>query len=92
MANETAGFLTTVAGTEASPVLQDFEAILALPDRLFTDPNGRLTAVHGDEWSQIMQGYLLGETDEAATRQLLQDSWMKGALAVCENNGFEWCP
>ena len=92
VANETAGFLTTVAGTEASPVLQDFEAILALPDRLFTDPNGRLTAVHGDEWSQIMQGYLLGETDEAATRQLLQDSWMKGALAVCENNGFEWCP
>ena len=92
VANEKAGFLTTVVGTEASPVLQGFEAILALLDRLFTDPNGRLTAEHGDEWSKILQGYLLGETDDAATKQLLQDSWMKDALAVCENNGFDWCP
>ena len=33
----------------------------------------------------------MGETDEATTKQLLQDSWMKGATAVCENNAFEWC-
>ncbi len=91
-ANTTAGFVTTVVGTEPSPELAGFSPILGLPDRMFTDPNGRLTTAHGDEWAQIMQGYLLGETDEETTKQLLQDSWMKGAMAVCEENAFEWCP
>ena len=50
VANETAGFVTTVAGARPSPLLQGYEPIIALPDRMFTDPNGRLTAEHGDEW------------------------------------------
>ena len=91
-ANTTAGFVTTVVGTEPSPELAGFSPILSLPDRLFTDPNGRLTTAHGDEWSQIMQGFFVGETDAETTKQLLQDAWMKGAMAVCAENSFEWCP
>ena len=48
-----------------------------MPDRLFGDPNGRLTTEHGDNWTQIMQGYFLGATDEEETKALLQEAWRK---------------
>ena len=92
LATTGAGFIPLVAGTEKSPALQGFDLILDLPDRLFAGYGGRLTVEHGEEWLTIMQGYLLGETDEETTKQLMQDSWMKGAMQICADSSFEWCP
>ena len=71
-----------VAGTEVGPVLANFQKVAALPDRLFRDPSSRLTVEFGDDWSRIMQGYVLGATDDETTKELLQEALMSGALAL----------
>ena len=92
LANTFGGFIPMVAGTEMGPVLANFQAVAALQDRLFGDPSARLTIEHGDNWTQLMQGYFLGATDEEETKALLQESWEKGTAALCEANNFDWCP
>jgi len=92
LANEFGGFIPMVAGTEIGPVLANFQTVAALQDRLFLDPSGRLTVEHGDNWTQIMQGFFLGATNEEETKALLQEAWESGAAALCEQVGYDWCP
>ena len=92
LANTFGGFIPMVAGTEVGPVLANFFSVAALPDRLFGDPSARLTIEQGDNWTQIMQGYFLGATDEEETKALLQESWENGTAALCQANEFDWCP
>ena len=67
--------------------------ISALPERLFNDPDNRLNGpTHGDAWSQAMQAYFLGQTDEAATKEKLQQLWMDGAKQLCADQKYDWCP
>lgn len=92
LANEFGGFIPMVAGTEIGPVLANFQTVAALQDRLFGDPSARLTVEHGDNWTQIMQGFFLGATDEEETKALLQEAWESGAAALCEQEEYDWCP
>ena len=92
LANTFGGFIPMVAGTEVGPVLANFQQVASLPDRLFSDPSARLTVEHGDHWAQVMQGYFLGATDEEQTKELLQEAFMSGAMGLCEQQGYEWCP
>ncbi len=87
-----AGFIPMVAGAETGEVMGGFQEIAELPERLFTDPDGRLTLEAGDAWSQAMQAYFLGEADEEATKTRLQEIWLSGANDLCQQQGYEWCP
>jgi multiple sugar transport system substrate-binding protein len=86
------GYIPMVAGAEAGDVMTGFTEIAALPERLFTDPQGRLTLESGDAWQAAMQAYFLGAADEATTKTTLQQIWMDGALALCAEQGYDWCP
>jgi ABC-type glycerol-3-phosphate transport system substrate-binding protein len=90
-ANSFGGFIPMVAGTEVGPVLANFQAVAAMPARLFSDPGSRLTIEFGDDWSRIMQGYVLGATDDETTKAMLQEALMSGAQALCEQTEYEWC-
>ena len=85
------GFIPMVAGTEGGEVVENFAAVAELPERLFGDPNGRLTVEAGDAWSSAMQAYFLGQTDIEQTKVILQDIWYEGMLAICEDQQYEWC-
>jgi len=85
-------FIPMVAGTEGGAVVENFAGVAALPERLFTDPAGRLTAEAGDQWATVMQGYFLGTIDAETAKAQLQDIWMNGALALCADQGYDWCP
>ena len=87
-----AGFIPMVAGTKTGAVMSGFQNIAELPERLFTDPDGRLTLESGDAWSQAMQAYFLGAADEEETKNQLQEIWVSGANDLCEQQNFEWCP
>jgi raffinose/stachyose/melibiose transport system substrate-binding protein len=86
------GYIPMIAGAEAGEVMAGFADIAALPERLFTDPQGRLTLESGDAYQAAMQAFFLGQTDEAQTKAALQQTWMDGALALCAEQGYEWCP
>lgn len=85
------GFIPMVAGTEGGEVVQNFATVAELPERLFGDPNGRLTVEAGDEWSTAMQAYFLGQTDVEQTKQRLQEIWMDGMMGICADQEYEWC-
>src|SRR5207244_1324737 len=55
------GFIPMVSGAKAGEVMQGFSKIADLPERLFNDPDNRLTVESGNLWSQAMQGYFLGQ-------------------------------
>jgi ABC-type glycerol-3-phosphate transport system substrate-binding protein len=86
------GFIPMVAGADAGDVMSGFSNVAALPERLFNDPDGRLTVQSGDQWSQAMQAYFLGSVDETATKAKLQEIWMNGAKQVCAEQKYDWCP
>ena len=86
------GFLPLVAGTDAGPVMSGFQDVAELPERLFNDPDNRLDLAARDPWISAMQGFFLGQTDEAATKTALQQIWMEGATRLCADQGYEWCP
>lgn len=92
LAQSHGGFIPMVAGAEAGEVMTNFTQIADLPERLFTDPDGRLSVETGDAWSQAMQAFFLGQTDETATKAALQQIWMDGATKLCADNQYEWCP
>ena len=92
LAKSFATFIPMVAGTEVGPVLANFQMVAALPDRLVRDPDSRLTVEFGNDWSRIMQGYVLGATDDETTKELLQEALMSGAMAICEQLEYDWCP
>ena len=87
-----AGFIPMVAGAETGEVMSGFQDIAELPERMFTDPDGRLTLESGDAWSQAMQAYFLGSADDEATKAQLQEIWVNGANDLCAQQSFEWCP
>ena len=86
------GFIPMVKGTEGGEVVANFAAVAELPERLFGDPNGRLTVEAGDEWATAMQAFFLGQTDIPETQEILQEIWYNGMLGICEQQGYEWCP
>jgi raffinose/stachyose/melibiose transport system substrate-binding protein len=87
------GYIPMIKGAEAGEVMANFTDISALPERLFNDPDNRLNGPeHGDAWSQAMQAYFLGQTDEAATKDVLQQLWMDGATKLCADQQYDWCP
>jgi ABC-type glycerol-3-phosphate transport system substrate-binding protein len=92
LAVDLGGFIPMMAGAEAGPVMGGFQDIAKLPERLFNDPDSRLTLETADQWNQAMQAYFLGQTDEAATKDALQKIWMDGAKALCTTNKYDWCP
>jgi hypothetical protein len=92
LVNEHGGYIPMVAGASAGEVMDGFNDIAALPERLFTDPQGRLTLESGDAWQAVMQAYFLGQADEATTKAALQQVWLDGAAALCAEQGYEWCP
>ena len=92
LAKSFAAFIPMLAGTEVGPVLANFQMVAALPDRLVRDPDSRLTVEFGNDWSRIMQGYVLGATDDETTKELLQEALMSGAMAICEQLEYDWCP
>jgi ABC-type glycerol-3-phosphate transport system substrate-binding protein len=92
MATSFGGFIPMVAGTDPGPVMQGFEDIAALPERLFNDPDNRLTAQSANDWNIAMQAYFLGQADEAATKTALQQIWMTGAQQLCADQKYDWCP
>ncbi len=85
-------FIPMVAGAEGGDVVENFGAVAALPERVFTDPGGRLTVEAGDKWSTVMQSYFLGAIDEETAKTQLQEIWMEGAQALCADQGYDWCP
>lgn len=87
------GYIPMIKGAKAGEVMKNFTDIAALPERLFNDPDNRLNGpTHGDAWSQAMQAYFLGQTDEAATKDKLQQLWMDGAKQLCADQKYDWCP
>lgn len=92
LATSYAGFIPMVAGAATGEVMSGFQSIAELPERMFTDPDGRLTIESGDAWSQAMQAYFLGAADEEATKTQLQKIWVSGANDLCTQQSFEWCP
>ncbi len=92
MAVSVGGYIPLVAGADAGPVMAGFQDIAKLPERLFNDPDSRLTLETADQWNQAMQGYFLGQTDEDATKEALQKIWVDGANALCAANSYDWCP
>jgi ABC-type glycerol-3-phosphate transport system substrate-binding protein len=86
------GYIPMVAGAETSEVMTGFSEVAALPERLFSDPDNRLTLESADAWSQTMQGYFLGGSDEATTKTKLQEIWMTGATKLCADQKYDWCP
>lgn len=87
------GYIPMVKGAKAGEVMANFTDIAKLPERLFNDPDNRLSGPeHGDAWSQAMQKYFLGETDEAATKEALQKLWTDGAKKLCADQKYDWCP
>jgi hypothetical protein len=92
LAQSFGGFIPMVAGAEAGDVMKGFSQVAALPERLFSDPDNRLTLESGDQWSQAMQAFFLGQADEAATKAKLQEIWDVGAKKVCADQKYEWCP
>ena len=36
--------------------------------------------------------YFLDQTDEAATKDVLQKLWMDGAMKLCAEQKYDWCP
>ena len=86
------GFIPMVKGAKAGEVMANFTDISALPERLFSDPSDRLGPENGDAWSQAMQAYFLDQTDEAATKDVLQKLWMDGAMKLCADQKYDWCP
>jgi len=92
MAVSFGGFIPMVAGAEAGPVMAGFQDVAKLPERLFNDPDNRLTLETADQWNQALQAFFLGQTDEAATKAALQKIWMDGATALCAAQKYDWCP
>lgn len=92
LVTEHGGYIPMVAGASAGEVMDGFNDIAALPERLFTDPQGRLTLESGDAWQAVMQAYFLGQADEATTKAALQQVWLDGAAALCAEQGYDWCP
>jgi ABC-type glycerol-3-phosphate transport system substrate-binding protein len=87
------GYIPMIKGAEAGEVMANFTDISALPERLFNDPDNRLNGPeHGDAWSQALQAYFLDQTDEAATKDVLQQLWVDGANTLCADQGYDWCP
>jgi ABC-type glycerol-3-phosphate transport system substrate-binding protein len=87
------GYIPMIKGAEAGEVMANFTDISALPERLFNDPDNRLNGPeHGDAWSQAMQAYFLDQTDEAATKEVLQQLWTDGAAKLCADQSYDWCP
>ncbi|MFN8469519.1 MAG: hypothetical protein U0X20_28450 [Caldilineaceae bacterium] len=87
------GYIPMIKGAKAGEVMANFTDISALPERLFNDPDNRLNGpTHGDAWSQAMQAYFLDQTDEAATKDKLQQLWMDGAKQLCADQKYDWCP
>lgn len=103
MASTFRGFIPMVAGSQSqvemdtedmdagANVVANFAAVAELPERLFGDPNGRLTVEAGDEWSTAMQAYFLGQTDVEQTKERLQEIWMDGMIGICAEQEYEWC-
>lgn len=91
MAKAFGGFIPLVKGAQSGDVMAGFTKISELPERLFNDPDNRLTVESGNQWSQAMQGFFLGQTDAAATKTKLQEVWMNGAKALCTAQKYDWC-
>lgn len=90
---ETSGaFIPLVAGTAASPVIENFNAVAALPERMIADRANALTPESADQWSTAMQAYLLGASDAETTKAALQAAMQAGATGLCKQEGFAWCP
>jgi ABC-type glycerol-3-phosphate transport system substrate-binding protein len=88
-----AGVEAMEIGVETSEMLDNFAEVAALPDRLFTDPPGRLAvAESGDQWASVMQTYFLDRINEEQAKEQLQQIWMNGALQMCAELRYEWCP
>ena len=79
-------------GADAGEVMANFTDISALPERLMSDPPDRLGPEHGNAWSQAMQAFFLDQTDEAQTKEILQQLWMDGAMQQCVEQEYDWCP
>jgi len=92
LAKSFGGFIPMVAGADVGEVMKGFGNVAALPERLFSDPDNRLSLESGDAWSQALQGYFLGTADAAATKTKLQQIWMDGAKKVCADQKYDWCP
>ena len=81
-----------VKGTEVGSVMGGFLDVAKLPERLFNDPDNRLTLAARDPWINAMQAFFLGQADEATTKTTLQQIWMDGAKALCADQKYDWCP
>jgi ABC-type glycerol-3-phosphate transport system substrate-binding protein len=92
LAKSFGGFIPMVKGTEAGEVMEGFRKIADLPERLFNDPDNRLTVESGNQWNQAMQAFFLGQADATATKTKLQQIWMDAAKAECAKQKWEWCP
>jgi ABC-type glycerol-3-phosphate transport system substrate-binding protein len=91
MAKAFGGYIPMVKGSQSGDVMAGFQKIAELPERLFNDPDGRLTVESGNKWSQAMQGFFLGQTDVATTKANLQKVWMDGAKSLCTAQKYDWC-
>jgi len=91
MAKAFGGYIPMVKGAQSGDVMAGFNKIAELPERLFNDPGNRLTVESGNQWNQAMQGFFLGQTDVAATKQKLQDIWMSAAKQLCTTQKYDWC-
>ena len=85
------GYIPMVKGSQTGQVMQGFTKISQLPERLFNDPDNRLSVESGNQWSQAMQAFFLGQTDVAATKTKLQEIWMNGAKQLCTTQKYDWC-
>ena len=86
------GYIPMIKGADAGEVMANFTDISALPERLMSDPPDRLGPEHGNAWSQAMQAFFLDQTDEAQTKEILQQLWMDGAMQQCVEQEYDWCP
>lgn len=92
LAKSFGGFIPMVKGAEAGAVMEGFKKIADLPERLFNDPDNRLTVESGNQWNQAMQAFFLGQADAATTKTKLQQIWMDAAKAECAKQKWDWCP
>lgn len=92
LAESQGGFIPMVAGVETSEVMAGFSEVAALPERLFNDPDARLTPESGDQWNEAMTAYFLGAADRGETKARLQEIWEDAVSDLCADPGYDWCP
>ena len=80
-----------IAGTEPSEIAKGFDFVAKMPERMLTDPIGRLSPQYGTEHNRIFQRFMLGEMTADQAKTELQAALDKAVTTLCGEQKWDWC-